>query len=120
MASSPAETPRAFALQELIACWNQGYAALAQGNLEQVAALLDIAAEHLVDASRADDTRVDTPAEAALRQEATAAYGRLQYGMNAGLVGLQEELSRARVGAKALRGYGNPSLRVGSRVVRDA
>jgi hypothetical protein len=40
--------------------------------------------------------------------------------MNAGLVGLQEELSRARVGAKALRGYGNPSLRVGSRVVRDA
>jgi len=107
---------KAFALHELIACWNQGYEALARGDLERVEALLDLAQDHV---GTAGDGASDTAAEAALRNEATSAHGRLQHGMTAGLSGLRDELARARVGGKALRGYGNASLRVGGNVVRD-
>src|SRR5689334_16204368 len=102
MASSPRDvalTPVAFALQELTACWNQGYEALARGDLERVAALLAIAADHV---AAAGDGHADSAAEAALRAEATAAHGRLRHGVRAGLVGVEEELARVRVGGKAL------------------
>lgn len=121
MGSSRAEpdttaTAVAFALQELIACWNQGYEALARGDLERVDALLAIAAEHVATAGTGT---ADTPTEAALRREATSAHGRLRHGMQAGLTGLQDELARARKGSKALRGYGNPARQLGTTVVRD-
>jgi len=107
MASSPTDgaptpSPVAFALQELIACWDQGSEALAQGDLDRVAALLDTAADHLDGASNG---QADTPREASLRQEALSARGRLEHGMRSGLTGLQEEMARTRQGAKALRGY---------------
>lgn len=119
MASSRAETaptPKAFALQELIVCWNQGYEALARGDLDQLAGLMEVAQEHVAAAGGAGS---DTPAEAQLRIDAASAHGRLQQGMKAGLTGLQDELARSRIGAKALRGYGNPALRVGTGIVRD-
>ncbi|MBL8752612.1 MAG: hypothetical protein JNK15_04870 [Planctomycetes bacterium] len=119
MASSPAEatTPsaRAFALQELIACWNQGYEALLRGDLDGARSLLDIADDHV---AAAGDGRSDTAAEAALRIAAASARGRLEHAMKAGLDGLQQELARARHGGKALRGYGHSV--VGPEVVRDA
>lgn len=122
MLSSPRDagvalTPVAFALQELAACWNQGYEALARGDLERVSALLAIAADHV---ATAGDGGHDTVAEAALRTVAAAAHGRLQHGVSAGLVGIEEELARARVGGKALRGYAEPARPLGSSVVRDA
>jgi hypothetical protein len=121
MASSPAEagtsSPRAFALQELAACWNQGYEALARGNLEHVDQLLSLAQEHLASAGNGTD---DSAADAQLRREAVAAHGRLQHGMQAGLTELQQEIARARTGGKALRGYGHASLRVGEQVTKDA
>lgn len=121
MASSPAEpttfSPRAFALQELAACWNQGFEALARGNVEHVAQLLSVADEHLLGAGDGAD---DSTVEAQLRREAAAAHARLHGGLQAGLAALQQELSRARTGGKVLRGYGQASLRVGEQVTRDA
>lgn len=120
MASSPADpatlSPRAFALQELTACWNQGYEALARGAVEQVDALLTVAADHL---AAAGDGRGDSAAEARLRDEARAAHGRLQHAMQSGLAGLQQELGRIRTGGKVLRGYGSASRAVGNELVRD-
>jgi hypothetical protein len=121
MASSPADaegaaTPRGFALQELVACWNQGYEALTRGDLDTVEALLDVAQDHL---STAGDGNADSPAEQALRSEAMSARGRLEHGMRAGLDGLRDELSRARRGAKALRGYGNATLGIGENLAKS-
>ena len=108
MGSSPTDpttaspSPVAFALQELIACWDQGYEALAQGDLDRVAALLEVADDHLAGAvNGAPDSEV----EARLRIEAMSAKGRLEHGMRSGLAGLQEELARSRQGAKVLQGY---------------
>jgi hypothetical protein len=118
MASSPTDAtkPVAEALQEAIACWNQAYAALTQGELERVDALLDIAGEHLVAAGKGER---DTPAEAALRREAHGSFGRLQHGMRVGMAALQEELARSRQGAKVLRGYSSAAGAVTSRLTRD-
>jgi hypothetical protein len=120
MASSPAErtaSPVAFALQELIACWDQGYEALVRGDLDRVQALLDIADGH---ATQCGDGSTDGDAEAQLRQEARSARGRLEHGMKAGLAGIDEELARVRRGGKVLRGYANASLRLNDGVLRDA
>lgn len=121
MASSPAEpttlSARAFALQELAVCWHQGYEALARGNLEHVDRLLTLAGEHLLVAGDGAD---DSDVEARLRREASAVHDRLQQGIQAGLAAVQEELSRARAGSKALRGYGRTSTSVGDQVVKDA
>jgi len=118
--SSPADrlataSPVAFALQELIACWDQAYAALVQGDLDQVAALLDVADEHLLAAS---DGRTDSPEEARLRATVLGSRGRLEHGMSSGLVGLAEELARVRHGQKTLRGYGRTEVGVGDHVAR--
>lgn len=109
MASSPADSgvmatpsPVAFSLRELITCWDQGYEALVQGDLDRLAALLDVADDHLAGAVNVEP---DTEAEAKLRVEAMSAKGRLEHGMRSGLVGLQEELARTRQGAKVLKGY---------------
>ena len=121
MASSPAEpttlSPRAFALQELAACWSQGFEARARGNVEHVAQLLSVADEHLLGAG---DGANDSTVEAQLRREAATAHGRLQGGLQAGLATLQQELSRARTGGKALRGYGQASARLGEQFIKDA
>ena len=127
MASSPADrgatataaaTPSAtaFALQELIACWDQGYEALARGDLERVQALLDIADEHL----RALPGHTnDTAEETALRAQAITARGRLEHGMHAGLDGLQAEMQRLRQGAKVLQGYKLQPPGVGDRIAKS-
>lgn len=122
MASSRAEphgaTPSSatFALQEVVACWNQGYEALAQGDLERVSALLEIAEEHLANAGPGE---ADTAEEASLRDQARAARGRLEHGMKAGLDGIRAELAQTRRGAKALRGYGDASRRLGGNVEKS-
>ena len=105
MASSPADptaNPKAFALRELAACWNQAYEAMAQGDLDRVSSLLDITADHLTVAGNGEGDDAD---EAQLRNDALTAKGRLEHGMHAGLQGMREELARARVGGRALRGY---------------
>ncbi|HEX5053338.1 MAG TPA: hypothetical protein VFZ65_16295 [Planctomycetota bacterium] len=123
MASSPASpeavrtTPTAFALQELTACWDQGYEALARGDLERLGALMDIAGEHLAGLAGAS---FDSAAEAGLRQAAAAARGRLEHGMRTGLQGLQDEIARARHGGKVLRGYADTSRRLGGNVEKHA
>ena len=68
MGSSPTDpttaspSPVAFALQELIACWDQGYEALAQGDLDRVAALLEVADDHLAGTvNGAPDSEVAVP-----------------------------------------------------------
>lgn len=118
MASSPTEplTRVAFALQEIAACWNQAYEALARGDVDGVADLLDLAGARL---DAVGTGAHDTPAEAELRREAHGAFGRLQAGMKAGLVGLGEELVKTRQGAKALRGYGHLGGAPVSRVTLD-
>lgn len=118
MASSPAEPTSAvaFALQELAACWNQAYEALTRGDVDGVAALLAIAGDHVHAAGAGAN---DTPAEASLRREARAAFGRLQGGMKAGLDGLQAEMARSRQGAKALRGYGDAAGAASHRLTRQ-
>ena len=118
--SSPADrhttaSPVAFALQELIACWDQAYAALVQGDLDQVAALLDVADERL---AAAGSGRTDSPDEAHLRATALGSRGRLEHGMSSGLAGLAEELARVRHGQKTLRGYGRTDVGVGDHVAR--
>ena len=120
MASSPAETtatPRAFALQELAACWNQAYEALVRGDLDRVTSLLDVADEHV---ATAGDAGTDDPAEARLRATAMGAKGLLEHAMRAGMQGLRDELARARVGGKALRGYAQATPRSDDGVLRDA
>lgn len=118
--SSPADrgataSSVAFALQELIACWDQAYAALVQGDLEQVGGLLDVAEEHLV---AAGDGSTDSVDEARLRATALGSRGRLEHSMSSGLTGLAEELARVRHGQKTLRGYGRTDVAVGDHVAR--
>ncbi len=116
MASSPADpvtavlSPTAFALQEIIACWDQGYEALARGDLERLSALMDVAGDHL---GTVGDGSCDSELEARLRNEAVSARGRLEHGMRAGLAGLGEEIARTRRGSKMLRGYADPAHRLG-------
>ena len=120
MASSPAspgqgsaaDSPVAFALQEVTACWDQGYEALARGDLERVAVLMDIADDHLL---RAGEVATDGPAEAKLRTEAVAARGRLEHGMRGGLDGLRDELARVRQGVRTLQGYKDPQAGLGGK-----
>ena len=109
-------SPAAFALQELIACWDQGYEALARGDLDRVASLLDIADDHLADIGQPTD---DDPVLARLRNDAVSARGRLEHGMRAGLAGIQEELARTRQGAKVLKGYGQARTILGTTVHRS-
>ena len=125
MASSPADradrsvatpSPRAFALQEAIACWDQGYEALARGDLDGVSDLLDIAEAHVANVR---DAAADTPAETLLRDAARSSWGRLEHGMKAGLTALGDELAQARRGAKALRGYGDPTRGLGGNVEKN-
>ncbi|MEO6596710.1 MAG: hypothetical protein ABIP94_18340 [Planctomycetota bacterium] len=123
MASSPASPPHAasltstaFALQEITACWDQGYEALARGDLDRLQALMGIAQEHL--AGLACATR-DSAIEATLRNAATSARGRLEHGVRAGLQGLGDELTRTRQGTKALRGYSDASRRLGGNVEKS-
>lgn len=97
------DNPAIFALRELIACWDQGYEALAQGDLARVDALLDIAEQHLQVARAANANDLPTT----LLQEATSARARLEHGMRVGLEGLRAEMARARQGERALRGYGS-------------
>lgn len=118
--SSPADRPStasavAFALQELVACWDQAYAALVQGDLDQVTALLDVADDHL---AAAGSGRTDSPDEAQLRGIALGSRGRLEHGMSAGITGLAEELARVRHGQKTLRGYGRSDVGVGDHIAR--
>ena len=105
-----------FALQELIACWDQSYEALARGDVDRVRALLEVADDHVVNAGNGAG---DSPAAAQLRLAAATSRGRLEYGMRAGMSGVQDELAKHRVGSKVLRGYGNTTLGVGSNVSRD-
>lgn len=114
--AAPPDSSVAFALRELIACWDQAYEAMTRGDLTQVTALLDHADPLL---AAAGDGDADTPAEAKLRASAATAYGRLQHAMSAGLTGIRAELQQARRGAKAIRGYGNRERSVGSRVARS-
>ncbi len=109
-------SPVAFALQELTACWNQGYEALVRGDLERVQSLLELADDHV---TAAGNGRGDSAAEALLRSAAATARGRLEHGMRAGMAGVQDELARGRVGAKMLRGYADPTLGVGGNLSRD-
>jgi hypothetical protein len=111
-----AESPAAFALRELIACWDQGYEALARGDLERVEALLDIADDHL---RSLPDPGGDGPLEAELRTEAVAARGRLEHGMHAGLTGLRTEIDRTRQGARVLQGYRGPAHALGGRIEKS-
>jgi hypothetical protein len=119
MASSPAEggtaTRRGEALQEVTTCWDQAYEALARGDLERVAALLDIAGDYV---PALGDGAGDSPAEAHQRALATSAFGRLRHGMQAGLTGLQDEMARSRNFGKLLRGYGDPRFGIGINVER--
>ncbi|MCA8976731.1 MAG: hypothetical protein KDC98_18560 [Planctomycetes bacterium] len=119
MASSPtsAASDPAFALQEITACWDQGYEALLRGDLDRVAALLTIVEGHLEHLDAAD---LDRPELAVLQRQADAARGRLAHGMKAGLDGLLGELKRARNGSRALNGYRDSTRSIGQRVVRDA
>ena len=117
MASSPAErgtvavdSAVAFALQEVTACWDQGYEALARGDLERVAALLDVADGYL---GKVGDPGRDGVEEARLRAEAVAARGRLEHGMRGGLEGLRDEIARVRQGARTLQGYRDPGRGIG-------
>jgi hypothetical protein len=118
MASSPTEPESAvaFALQEVATCWNQAYEALTQGDVDRIAALMAIAGDHV---AVAGDGSADSAAERALRQQAQAAFGRLQHGIAAGLDGLAAELQQSRQGAKALRGYAGIGGTPASRLDRD-
>jgi hypothetical protein len=124
MASSPADrgtahataSARAFALQEAIACWDQGYEALARGDLDGVGDLLDIADAHVANLG---DASTDTADEARLRDVARSSRGRLEHGMKAGLQALGSEIANARRGAKVLRGYADPLRGIGGNVERS-
>jgi hypothetical protein len=118
MASSPAnDEAAAYLLGELTACWNQGYEALAQGDLERTAVLLDVAEGHLKSLQPASE---DDATATGLRQEAMAARGRLEHGMRKGLDGLAEELVKVRQGSKVLQGYRDPTRGLGNRIERNA
>lgn len=118
MASSPTETatPVAFALQEVAVCWQQACTALAEGDLDRLAALMAIAGDHV---AVAGDGRGDSPAEATLRHQAQSAFVQLRTGIEAGLAGLADELARSRQGARALRGYGAVGGAPQTRLDRD-
>lgn len=116
MASSLADSlpsPAAFALQEVIACWDQAYEALTRGDLDRVHELLDLVDERL---PYLPPATADGPAEATLREQAQAARGRLEHGLRAGLDGIGGELAKARNGARVLKGYGAPGRTLGGRV----
>ena len=113
MASSQTE----FALQELTACWDQGYEALARGDLDRVASLMTLADDHLRALPPASD---DSPVESKLRLAATAARGRLEHGMRSGLSAVREELIKVHQGVRALGGYKHLQSGIGHRVERDA
>jgi hypothetical protein len=116
-AASPAsQSDVAFALQELIACWSQAHDAMARGELDAVAGLLDQADVQL---AAAGDGAEDTPEERRLRQQAATTYEVLQHAMKAGLSGLREELGKHRRGKKVLRGYDRTENDAGSRVTRS-
>ena len=106
-----APSPVEFALQELTAIWNQGYEALAQGNLDHLAGLIDLADEYT---SAAGDGRNDSESERCQRDLALEAKGRLEHGMRTGMQVLQDELARSRIGARVLRGYADPTLATGN------
>ena len=109
-------SPVEFALQELIASWDQAYEALCRGDLDGVGALLDLADAQL---ATAGDGCSDTEAEARLRVEASSARGRLLHGMHVGLDGLKQELARTRRGGKALRGYGGKGQSIGGKLTKS-
>ena len=111
-----ADSSVAFALQELISCWDQAYEAMTRGDLEQVTGLLDHADTQL---AAIGDASGDTPDEAKLRSRAASSYGRLQHAMQQGLTGIQSELQQTRRGAKAMRGYGSRERRIGGRIARS-
>ncbi|HEB53919.1 MAG TPA: hypothetical protein ENI87_11760 [bacterium] len=127
MASSPPEhtrapdpatdSPVAFALQELTACWTQAFEAMGRGELGAVASLLDQADAHL---AAAGDGNSDSPTEARLRTEAAQAHALLQHAMQSGLDGIKTELGQLRRGAKALRGYDRAEKALGRRFERNA
>lgn len=106
----------AFALHELIACWNQAHEAMARDDLDQVTGLLEQAESH---ARAAGDGADDTPDERKLRQQAATTFGLLQHAMKAGLEGIRKELGQQRRGKKALRGYDRTESDAGSRVTRS-
>jgi hypothetical protein len=91
-----------FALQEVIACWNQAYEAMARGDLQSVSSLMDQADLQLATVGNSEQ---DSPADTRLRQQAATAHGLLLHAMQAGLDGIKKELGQARRGRKALRGY---------------
>jgi len=95
----PDPTPETFAHRELIACWDQAYSALTQGDVDRVAALMELADEHLDTARNGGQLPED------LLQEAAAARARLEHGMRVGMEGMVEELAKVRRGGKALKGY---------------
>ena len=100
--SAIAESSVGFALEEMIACWSQAHEAMHRGDLQSVESLITQADLQL---PIAGDGQSDTPSEARLRQRAASAYGVLRHAMEAGLTGIRKELSQARRGQKALRGY---------------
>jgi hypothetical protein len=106
-----------FALQELAACWDQGFEALSRSDLEGVAALMEIAEGHLRDLPPAN---ADSIVEQRLRNAAMAARGRLAHGLQSGLSAVRDELGKVRQGARALHGYKQPADGLGARVRHDA
>lgn len=116
-AGSTTPSATAHILQELTACWDQGYDALTRGDLERVAGLLAIVDQHL---DGLQPPEADDDDERKLRQAAVAARGRLEHGIHAGLDGVRSELHGARKGRRALAGYRTPAGGVGDRVQRDA
>lgn len=110
-------SPVALALQEVTACWDQGYEALVRGDLERVAALMDIAEDNL---GKVGNSTGDSASEAELRNDALSARGRLEYSMRAGMEGIGQELACARRGSKALRGYAGASDRLGGNVEKSS
>lgn len=118
MASSPTEPSAvAFALQELTACWDQAYEAMAQGDLDRVQALLDVADRQL---HELPGSAFDSSEEARQRRLAMAARGRLEHGMRSGLEALAAEIGQTRQGARALAGYRPGGQGLGDRVSREA
>ncbi|MCA8949957.1 MAG: hypothetical protein KDE27_10675 [Planctomycetes bacterium] len=117
MASSPSDPNTSFLLQELTACWDQGYEALARGDVARAEALVAIADEQLAKLQPAER---DTATEGELRRTADAARGRLEHGVRSGLAGLRDELRRVRQGGRALQGYKLAPAQLGDRVHRDA
>jgi hypothetical protein len=113
-AGTPADI--AFVLQELTACWDQSYEALARADLDRVAALMARADEHV---ARLADARITGDELRRLHRQALAARGRLEHGMKAGLDGVRQELRRTRDGTRALSGYRDNTRDLGGRIARE-